>query len=315
MINRISAESQLVDIGVSNSEKRKMYLLMILLVISWGMEYSFAKQALELIEPITLLFLKYIIGFFLLLIFKLRLEGKGFIRKKDIPIFFLCALFGDIGYFYSEYKAMSFLPVSLITIVLAFVPVISILIERIVYKRPVTRKIMLGILVSILGILLIIGVDFTYLGQGKMLGYLLSFGAVIMWNIYNFITASLHRKYESLTLTLNQIICALLLSWPYALTHLPDWKAVSPPIFAGVLYLGIISTALCFVIMVKALHILGPTVTAIFSNFLPVTSTFFGWLFLREMISPIQILGGIIVIAAGFFVIKEKSFQDESLLG
>jgi drug/metabolite transporter (DMT)-like permease len=39
---------------------------------------------------------------------------------------------------------------------------------------------------------------------------------------------------------------------------------------------------------------------------LPVTSTFFGWLCLGEMISPMQIVGGIVVVAAGSMVIWLK---------
>jgi drug/metabolite transporter (DMT)-like permease len=284
-----------------------MYILMTFLVFAWGMEYTFAKKALAVVEPITLLFLKYVVGFFLLLIVKLIVEGRSFIKKKDIPVFVLCAIFGDIGYFYSEYKAMSFLPVSLITIILAFVPVLSIFIDRIVFKKSITKKVMLGMIFSILGIALIIGVDIGGFNSGKMFGYFLAFSAVIMWNIYNFITASLHEKYDSITLTLNQIICAILLTWPYAFTHMPKLSLLNPEIIGGILYLGIVSTAICFVIMVRALNVLGPTVTAIFSNFLPITTTFFGWLFLNETLSFLQVLGGIIVIASGYYVIKERS--------
>ena len=34
--------------------------------------------------------------------------------------------------------------------------------------------------------------------------------------------------------------------------------------------------------------------------------TIFGWLILKQTISPLQMLGGVIVITAGYIVIKEK---------
>ncbi len=293
-----------------NTEKNKMYLLMTFLVFSWGLEYSFAKHALEAFEPLTLLFFKYIIGVILLMALKLKIEGKGFIKKEDIPIYAICALCGDLGYFYCEYKAMSFLPVSIITIILAFVPLLSILVDRVLYGRKTSVKMLTGIIVSIIGIGMIIGVDVSYFAGGRLIGYILAFGAVVFWNVYNFVTASLHHKYDTITLTLNQIICALLMVWPFALAQPPDWSLVTPSVVVGVLYLAIVSTAICFAIMVRALSVLGPTVAAIFSNFLPVTSTFFGWLILKETIMPIQMLGGIIVVAAGYFVIKEKGRQQ-----
>jgi drug/metabolite transporter (DMT)-like permease len=293
------------------TKKRNMYLLMIVLVFAWGLEYIFAKQALAVMEPLTLVFFKYLIGLVVVLIIKLKAEGKSLMRVRDIPLFLFCAIFGEIGYFYFEYTAMGYLPVSLITIVLAFVPALSIIIDKAVFKKKITKKMALGVLLSILGIALVIGVDYRILFQGRIIGYLLAFGAVITWNLYNFLTASLHDRYKTVTLTLNQLICTVLLVWPYALTHMPDRESIGMGVVAGILYLGILSTGIGFIIFVRSLHILGPTVTSIFSNFLPVTTTLFGWLILKETILPVQMLGGAIVIAAGYFVIKEKGRLEE----
>ena len=294
-----------------NSQKRTMYLLMILLMFAWGLEYIFAKQALSIMESLTLVFFKYCIGFVVVLFIKLKAEGKSLMRKKDIPLFACCAIFGEIGYFYLEYTAMEYLPISLITIVLAFVPALSILIDKAVFKKKITKKMTVGILFCVIGIVLVIGVDYHLLFQGRIIGYLLAFGAVISWNFYNFLTASLHERYGSATLTLNQLICTVLLTWPYALAHLPDPESITLGVVGGIIYLGALSTGIGFIIQVRSLHILGPTVTAIFSNFLPVTTTLFGWLILKETILPVQMLGGIIVIAAGYIVIKEKGRVED----
>lgn len=294
-----------------NSQKKRMYLLMIFLVFSWGLEYIFAKQALAVMEPLSLIFFKYAIGFLVVLGIKLKLDGRGLMRKKDIPMFVICALFGEVGYFFLEYSAMDYLPVALVTIVLAFVPGLSILIDKVIFKKKATGKMVIGMLLSILGIIFVIGFDYKILLQGRLIGYLLAFGAVISWNLYNFLTASLHEKYSSATLTLNQLICTLLMVGPYGLSHLPAPQLVTPGVVGGILYLGILSTGLGFLIQVKSLHVLGPTVTAIFSNLLPITTTFFGWLFLKETISFAQMLGGAVVIAAGYIVIKEKGRLEE----
>lgn len=294
-----------------NSQKKRMYLLMIFLVFSWGLEYIFAKQALAVMEPLSLIFFKYAIGFLVVLGVKLKLDGRGLMRKKDIPMFVICALFGEVGYFFLEYSAMDYLPVALVTIVLAFVPGLSIMIDKVVFKKKATGKMIAGMLLSVLGIILVIGFDYKILFQGRLIGYLLAFGAVISWNLYNFLTASLHEKYSSATLTLNQLTCTVLMVGPYALGHLPALQVITPGVVGGILYLGILSTGLGFLIQVKSLHVLGPTVTAIFSNLLPITTTFFGWLFLKETISFAQMLGGAVVIAAGYIVIKEKGRLEE----
>lgn len=294
-----------------DSRKRNMYLMMTALVFAWGLEYIFAKQALDIMEPLTLVFFKYLVGLAVAVVIKLKTEGKGLFRKKDIPIFLFCALFGEIGYFYFEYSAMGFLPVSLVTIVLAFVPALSIVIDKALFKKKTTKKMTAGIFLSVIGIALVIGVDYHILFQGRIIGYLLAFGAVVTWNLYNFLTASLHESYGSATLTFNQIVCSLLMVWPYALTHLPAKESITAGVVGGVLYLGLLSTGVGFIIYVKSLNVLGPTVTAIFSNFLPITTTLFGWLILKETISVFQMAGGALVIFAGYLVIKEKGRLEE----
>lgn len=292
-------------------QKTTTYLMMIALMFVWGIEYIFAKQALDVMEPLTLVFFKYLLGLAICLSIKLKTEGRSLMRKKDIPVFIFCAIVGDIGYFSLEYTAMEFLPVSLITIVLALVPVLSVIVDRVVYKRKATWKIIAGIILSILGVALVIGMDYRVLFQGRLTGYLLAFGAVVTWNIYNFLTASLHDRYRTVTLTLNQILCTLLLAGPWALAHMPDPGRITAGTVGGILFLGLVATGIGFIIYVRVLHILGPTVTAVLSNFLPVTATLFGWLILKETILPLQMAGGAVMIAAGCLVIKEKGRLEE----
>lgn len=292
-------------------EKILTYVLMSLLVTAWGFDYVVAKNVLELFEPLTLLFLKYFIGLILVFTIKMRTDRKGIIRKKDIPLFILCSLCGEIIYYFCEYTAMDYMPVSLITIILAFVPALSIIIEKVLFKRRVTRAMVIGIAVCIFGIILVIGVDFQILFQGRIIGYLLAFGAVFSWNAYNFLTASLHEQYTSITLTCTQLICTALLILPYAIHTMPSFEAFTPGIIGSLLYLGLVNAGLGFMITVRALHVIGPTSTALFSNFLPITSTFFGWLLLNESISGLQLAGGILVIIAACVVIKEKGKMEE----
>jgi len=294
-----------------NKSRKLAHFLMILLVISWGLEYVLAKNALEVLPTMVLIFMKYFVAFFIVFAIKMKMDPGHWIRKKDIPIFIICSLTGEILYFLCEYGAMSYMPVSLITVMLAFVPVISVIIETLVYKRKPNSQMVIAIIVGIVGIGLIIGVDFKEILGGEFIGYLLCLGAVFSWNIYNFITASLGDKYSSITLTFNQLVCTLLLTAPYALTHLPSISVITTPVIWQVVYLGVVSGGFGFFIMVYALSVLGPTPNAVYSNFLPVTSTIFAWVFLGEKLGWLQILGGIIVISAGYIVIKEKGKLEE----
>jgi drug/metabolite transporter (DMT)-like permease len=294
-------------------EKSSAFLLMCLLVCLWGLDYVVAKEALTVLEPMNLLFLKYCIGALLVLAIKLKQDRKTIVRVKDIPFFIICSLTGEILYYFCEYTAMDYLPVSLITIILSFVPAVSMIVERIVFKRKFTVKMLLGIIICIAGVAIIIGADFRTLFQGRMIGYLLAFGAVISWNIYNFITSSLSKNYSSPSMAFNQLLCTILIIGPYAIHTMPPIDSFSKGVIGGIIYLGLVNAGLGFTIVVRGLKVLGPTISAMFSNFLPVTATFFGWLFLGESIGIMQFIGGIIVVASSCIVIKEKGKMEEQL--
>lgn len=293
---------------MERKDRIKAHIGLCIVVMIWGFDYVPAKAGLDILTPMCLLFCKYIQGFIVMLIIKLVTRNGAKALLKDIPKFILCSIFGEILYFNCEYNAMDYMPVSLITIILAFVPVFTVLIDWVVFKKKPTIKIIAGIAACIAGVCLIIGVDVEAILQGRFIGYLLCFGAVLSWNAYNFITASL-KKYDSVTLTCTQMLCTMLMILPAVLHNFPSFDQFTPQITAGLLWLGIIDAGIGFLMMVNGLKVLGPTVSAVYSNFMPVTATFFSFVCLHESITPLQIAGGIIVVAAGFLVIRENGKQ------
>lgn len=85
---------------------------MFLVVTFWGLDYSVAKNALELFKPLNLMFFKYTGGLVMITAIKLAVDRKFTIRKKDIPFFILCSLTGQVLYYFCEYTAMDYIPVS-----------------------------------------------------------------------------------------------------------------------------------------------------------------------------------------------------------
>ena len=287
---------------------------MIFLVITWGFDYIVAKFGMYDLTPTSLLFSRIVIGALFVGSIKIARRDWSLIHRRDIPVLIACSLFGEILYFECEFNSMSYLPVSLLTILLAFVPALSVIIERVLFKRKPNAIIVCGIICCIIGIVLVIGADFGILLQGRLIGYLLAFGAVICWNAFNFITEYLDQ-YDAVSLSFFQLTCAAVLLAPLALHEMvppTQWPAM---LWGIAIYMGVISAGIGFVIVVYAIKVIGPTSTAMYSDFMPVSTAIFGFIFLHESLSPIQIVGGVIVLAAGFVVIREKGKLDEQRQG
>ena len=289
------------------------HAMMTFTVFMWGIEYIAAKFALTAFSAMTIIMLKYCIASFILGGYKFFTGQRGFIKRKDILTFLFVAVLGELLYFYCEYSAMDYLPVGLVTVVLALVPVASIITERIFFGRKPTVKMIIGIIACLGGIVLIIGVDLEQVLSGQFIGYLFCLMAVCCWNAYNFITEKIGEDYSDANLTFNQMVSALILCSPLGIAQFPgfavfeDWR-----VLFGILFLGIMSAGIGFLFYVSSLKRLGPTIMSVYSNFMPVTTAFFGWVILKEYLSPMQLLGMAIVIAAGLLVILDKSRLDDA---
>ncbi|MGI6737277.1 MAG: DMT family transporter [Anaerovoracaceae bacterium] len=294
----------------SKQSNAKYHVMLTLLVISWGLEYSVAKDALNVINSTTMITFKYAIGAGCMAVVLLCTSGFQKIRRQDLPMFILCAIFGQVMYFFCEYRAMATIPVAVITIVLGFVPILSIIVERILYRHRSSPFLVICMFICVAGIILTIGADFSLLTGGSGIGYLFTVGALVAWVIYNFLTGHVSGKYPPVLVAFYQMGIACLLTLPYSLFHLPAAAQIDTRVVLEILYLGAVSAGFGFLVEVIGIQKLGPTTASVYSNFLPVTTAFFGVILLGQELTVLQILGGVIVIVAGLFVIREKAHLD-----
>lgn len=289
----------------------QFHIMMTFLVIVWGLEYAVAKDALDHVDAMIILNVKYFFGALLIAAVAWKTSGFHLPEKKDIPVLIGTTILGHIIYFYCEYAAMATVPVANITIILGFLPIGTILIEKLLFHRRMSGKLLLFMLVCLVGIFLTIGADLHSVQGGSVWGYLMCLGALGAWLGYLFLTENVANKYGSIEIALYQTIIAWVLTSPAMFPHIQQLPDLPPRVMIELLYLGIVSEGLCFLAEVTGLEKLGPTISAVYSNFLPVTSALFGVILLGQNLVPLQYLGGALVIAAGFLVIREKARLDD----
>ena len=70
---------------------------------------------------------------------------------------------------------------------------------------------------------------------------------------------------------------------------------ISLGVVGGVLFLGIISTALAMVLWNTAFALIDASLASLTFFAQPVVGTLLGWLFLKETITPLFLLGGLLI--------------------
>ncbi|MCB2017404.1 MAG: EamA family transporter [Hydrogenophaga sp.] len=112
----------------------------------------------------------------------------------------------------------------------------------------------------------------------------------------------LSRKWQAgatpLTFTAWQLTAGGLVLLPMAWLAEPALPAFESGHVMGLVYLGLIGAALTYFLWFRGLARLGPATVSILALLSPVTAVVIGWLALAQSLSPVQVVGMLVVLAS-----------------
>ena len=107
--------------------KARGILLLIFVNVMWGLSFIFSKTALgEGMPPMTLAFLRYVMTAAIMIPICLKQEG-GIRLYKWAPYGLITTLLGITVYYYFEYKGLGLTTASAASLILALVPMMTLL--------------------------------------------------------------------------------------------------------------------------------------------------------------------------------------------
>jgi len=141
--------------------------------IIWGLSFLSMKVSVGLLPPMTLALVRFLIGSVVLSIIYLIMEKEKRLNKKDIPILALSGFIGVSAYFYFANNGIQYISASSASIVIAAIPIFTLIAEIIFLKAELTKKKIISVAVSFLGVYLIVGFSSGGASEGSLKGYLL----------------------------------------------------------------------------------------------------------------------------------------------
>lgn len=112
----------------------------------------------------------------------------------------------------------------------------------------------------------------------------------------------LSRKWQPpvppLTFAAWQLTAGGVLLLPLALLFEPALPAVAPRHIGGIVYLGLIGAAVTYFLWFRGLARLEPAAVSMLAMMSPVVAVLLGWAVLDQALSPVQVLGVLIVLAS-----------------
>ncbi len=283
------------------------HLLALFVTIVWGSAFVSTKVLLRAFHPIEIIIFRFLIAWAVLFLCSPKpLLPKSW--KSELP-FIGAGLTGLTLYFMLENFALSYTFASNVGIIIAAAPMFTALLMWACRRTARPRwTFFAGFVIAIAGITLVSLSNGEAIGFGP-LGDLLTLGAAFSWGAYGVLVEAVQPQgYTDLQATRKIFFWGLVFTIPFVfINHLDVSLArfAAPEMLFNVLYLGLGSSALCFVFWNKATACIGTVATNVYIYLTPVVTVIASALFLGEPIRPAG-LGAIALILLGLWLSQRE---------
>jgi drug/metabolite transporter (DMT)-like permease len=280
-------------------------LALALTACMWGFALVVTKALLQEAGPFTISVLRFLIAWIVLVPFAYR---QGY--RLSLMLRPTILLFGVIGvtlYFGMLNVGLLFTGAGSAALMQAGIPAITTLLSVLFLKERVSRLQLLGISLSAVGLLLVMGNSVEKGGSSPLLGNLLITGSVLAWAIYTVQGKHLSSAFPWLVVTTASIGVGVICLSPFALGEV--WVQGLPHLHADglvqLLYLGGVSSALGYGLWNYGLRFMDASQAAPYFNLIPVVGLLLSVLVLHEPLTLIQAGGGVLTLLGVSFSNKE----------
>ncbi|MFZ5820850.1 MAG: DMT family transporter [Chloroflexota bacterium] len=267
----------------------------------WGGMYVVSKVVLDVIPPFALLAVRLLLGVLALALVFLLQHDKDLAKHvppaRQIRDAFLVGVVGygvSLGFQFVGTKLSTASNGALVTsatpaFVLLFAPYL-------LHERNTPRRI-LALVISTLGVLAVIDPRNAELSPALFWGNMSLLAAALTWALYSVLVRKVAQDADLLAASAVMLAGGIPSSLLFG-----AWEAqtqgigvIDIGIIGGILYLGIISTAIAMFLWNYAFAELPAAVASLTFFAQPVVGSLLGWLFLKEQITPLFLLGGVLI--------------------
>lgn len=281
------------------SDRTKALLAIVGVSLLWS-SAGIAKIAIRALDPLTVVFLRFLVASIVILPFFLIEKRKTHIQWRILlPLSLLSGL--NAALYYIGLQTSS---ANAATIVYAGTPLITSLLAKRFIAEETHMKKLFGLFVGLAGVLMIIMLPAIETGQrisGDVRGNLFYLLAVIVWAVYTTGSKKISTSVQQSPIILSSISIFMSCALFAAITGF-TWKPyyaqvlIQPSIWLVIVHLGVFVTAITLLLYQWTIKLSSATTASLTTYLQPVFSVVFNMMFLGEQLTAGFILGGIVVI-------------------
>ena len=278
---------------------------LIFVAVIWALNFSVIKASLTEIDPFSFNALRYLFAAGLLISVA---KFKGFkitVSKEHLLPVLGIGLVGNLVYQVLFIVGMNYTKAANAAVILGTIPVWVAVLSHFFSDEKLNPTKLLGIILAFSGVVLIIfGKKGTLTDHSQtMLGDFIILLSAIAWAGYTILSKKYLKIYHpyqySGFMALVGGVSLFLVGIPSLMaTNLSELSLAG---FGGIIYSGLLSVGLSYLIWNRGITKIGATKTAAFQNLVPVLGVLFGVILLNEALTVGQLFGCTITIIGIYF--------------
>ena len=292
------------------NKKLFLNLLALITVIIWATTFISSKILLNIFTPLEVMFYRFIIAYFLLLIIHPKFHKIESLKEE--AMFLLAGVTGGSLYFLTENSAVKISQVSNVGLIIATAPIITALLAHFFTKgEKLNKNLFLGFLIAISGVFLVM-FNGNFMLKLNPIGDILALCAAVSWSVYSITTKKFGSKYNHLYLTRKIFFYALLTMIPFLFTSEFNFnvnKLLNFEVIFNLLFLGVIASSICFVVWNYTVDKLGVVKTNNYVYLIPAVTLILSVLILDEKITLYSSLGAMFIFLGVYISEKGLNFN------
>ena len=270
----------------------------------WGLAWPVGRiLATDLLNyPFSIMFLRYIFAIPVLFGWLWFKEGIVIPLKRDyiylLTLAFTSVFLYQIGYMYGMQRTAA----SDASLIIGFNPVSVSILSVFILSHNLTRNGVLGIFLSFIGVLLIflvspnIDIDFYDRLVGNAYIMLGAFAyAIYVVFMRRYVLLTDFRPLSSLATISWTSLVGCILFVPFVILEAPWDRIWNNQEWLLIAYLGVLSTALCYVFFAMGVETIGANKAASFINVVPIFGILSSWIWIGENLGFVQIISFVLI--------------------
>ncbi len=283
------------------------HIIALVTICVWGSTFIFSKTLLQAFTPVQIMLMRFIVAYAMLWCLYPKTEAA---TVRDNLGFFLMSLFADTVYFLCENNALRYTLSSNVSIIVASAPIWTAALAHFLSKGDKVRKnTVYGSLIAFIGVALVVFNGAVVL-KFNPLGDMLSMAAAISWAVYSIIMSGYVHRFSSFFLMRRMTFFAILTTLPIALVtgelKLSLYEFADPYKLFCIAFLGILGSGVSYVTWNIATRRLGIVKVNTYIYVNPFVTLITGALFLNEPITPMSVIGALLIISGVVIGVRER---------